>query len=124
MERYHINWPRLGSLSLRKSRLAKENGVSIIPKPKHKDIQQWLKDLELEEYEALFGKYRGVEEILELTESELKQLGVKKSSHRATIISSLTQLRAKYYDDLTKKVSVRHSVAVDTSRNIQREDTL
>uniref|UniRef100_A0AAR5Q376 SH2 domain-containing protein n=1 Tax=Dendroctonus ponderosae TaxID=77166 RepID=A0AAR5Q376_DENPD len=121
---HNINWPRLGSLSLRKSRLAKENGVSIIPKPKHKDIQQWLKDLELEEYEALFGKYRGVEEILELTESELKQLGVKKSSHRATIISSLTQLRAKYYDDLTKKVSVRHSVAVDTSRNIQREDTL
>lgn len=92
-----LSWSRFGSLPLRKSRLAKENGVSLVPKPKHKDIQQWLKDLELEEYAALFTKYHGVEDLLEFSESDLRELGVKRSSHRATIISSLTLLRAKYH---------------------------
>ncbi|XP_050294522.1 breast cancer anti-estrogen resistance protein 3 homolog isoform X2 [Anthonomus grandis grandis] len=119
-----LSWSRFGSLPLRKSRLAKENGTAIVPKPKHKDIAQWLKDLELEEYLQLFAKYQGVEEILELSESDLKTLGVKKSSHRATIISSLTLLRAKYHENFTRKAPMRHSVAVDLSRKIQREDTL
>ncbi|CAG9769772.1 unnamed protein product [Ceutorhynchus assimilis] len=93
-----LSWSRFGSLPLRKSRLAKENGVSLVPKPKHKDISQWLKDLELEEYAHLFAKFQGVEDILEFSETDLKDLGVKKSSHRATIISSLTLLRAKYHE--------------------------
>ncbi|KAL1512940.1 hypothetical protein ABEB36_002439 [Hypothenemus hampei] len=121
---HNINWSRFGSLPMRKSRLAKDNGISIIPKPKHKDINQWLKDLELEQYVGLFEGYQGVEDILELSETDLKKLGIKKSSDRAAIISSLTLLRAKYHETVPRKSRLRHSVAVDTSRQIQREDTL
>ncbi|XP_030768424.1 breast cancer anti-estrogen resistance protein 3 homolog isoform X2 [Sitophilus oryzae] len=125
MRKSGLNWNRFSSLPIRKSRLAKENGVSIIPKPKHKDISQWLKDLDLEQYIPLFSKFQGVEDILEFNEGDIKDLGVKKSSHRATIVSSLTCLRGKYNDDLNRKTTLRHSVAVDTTtKRMEREDTL
>lgn len=84
----------MGSLTRSKSKNKESitNGTA-----KHKDIRQWLKDLDLEQYASLFHTYQGVEDILHLSEADLKDLGVKKSSHRAAIISSLTQLQAKYY---------------------------
>ncbi|XP_076255078.1 breast cancer anti-estrogen resistance protein 3 homolog isoform X3 [Rhynchophorus ferrugineus] len=117
-----LGWSRFGSLPLRKSRMAKENGTSFIPK--HKDISQWLKELDLEEYVPLFSKYQGVEEILEFSEADIKNLGVKKSSHRAMIASSLICLKTKYNEHFTRKAPVRHSVAVDNTKKIEREDTL
>ncbi|KAJ8980280.1 hypothetical protein NQ317_005199 [Molorchus minor] len=143
-----MSWARFGSLPLRsKSRLSRANGVS---NAKHKDVAVWLRELDLEEYQAAFQKFQGVEELLEFSETDIKELGVKKSSHRARIISSLTCLRAKYHDigfntehnvnagiftdtsyarrifseNFTRKPPIRHSVAVDSRTKIQREDTL
>ncbi|XP_066153168.1 breast cancer anti-estrogen resistance protein 3 homolog isoform X3 [Euwallacea fornicatus] len=121
-----LSWSKFGSLPRRKSgRLAKETkDVTSSPKAKHKDIRQWLRDLDLEQYAPQFEKYQGVENLLEVSEWQLKELGIKKSSHRATIISSLTLLRAKYHENVPKKATLRHSVAVEPRRKIGREDTL
>ncbi|XP_028134652.1 breast cancer anti-estrogen resistance protein 3 homolog isoform X2 [Diabrotica virgifera virgifera] len=119
----HITWSKFGSLPLRssKSRLKKEN--PFLPAKKHKDVSVWLRDLELEEYQELFQNYQGVEDLLEMSEQDIKELGVKKSSHRARIISSLTCLRAKYHETI-RVPPIRHSVAVDHVNKIHREDTL
>ena len=53
--------------------------------------------MDLQQYDNLFQKFNGVEDLLEFSEADLKDLGVKISSHRATIISNLTILRAKYH---------------------------
>lgn len=91
-----LSWTRFGSLPLRsKTRLNKQNGV--VSAAKHKDIAVWLRELDLEEYQEAFQKFQGVEDLLEFSETDIKDLGVKKSSHRARIISSLTCLRAKYH---------------------------
>lgn len=66
-------------------------------KEKHLDVTEWLRFLELEQYEDLFEEFEGVEELLEHTEADIKALGVKISSHRAKIMSSLTGLRCKYH---------------------------
>lgn len=64
---------------------------------KHLDVGEWLKLLDLERYEDLFEEFEGVEELLDHTEADVKALGVKISSHRAKIMSSLTGLRSKYH---------------------------
>ncbi|CAH2015161.1 unnamed protein product [Acanthoscelides obtectus] len=137
----NLSWPRFGSLPLRASKYRlQHNATPIITKDslpappnsapptghrgKHKDIDVWLRDLELEEYKAAFEKFSGVEELLELSEREVKELGVKKASHRARIVTSLTCLRAKYHETIPRKASSRHSVAVDSRHKIRREDTL
>ncbi|KAJ8920864.1 hypothetical protein NQ315_015656 [Exocentrus adspersus] len=118
-----LSWTRFGSLPLRsKSRLSSHNGVSAASK--HKDVAVWLRELDLEEYQEAFRKFQGVEDLLEFSETDIKDLGVKKSSHRARIISSLTCLRAKYHETIPKKLPLRHSVAVDSGNQIKREDTL
>lgn len=98
-----LTWTRVGSLTRSKSKNKDVNRTA-----KHKDISQWLKDLDLEQYASLFHMYQGVEDILHLSEADLKDLGVKKSSHRAAIISSLTQLQAKYYGMLFAVKSVNN----------------
>ncbi|KAJ8966248.1 hypothetical protein NQ314_003663 [Rhamnusium bicolor] len=91
----NLSWTRFGSLPLRsKARANRENGVG---NTKHKDIAVWLREMDLEEYQSIFEKFQGVEDLLEFSETDIKDLGVKKSSHRARIISSLTCLRAKYH---------------------------
>ncbi|KFM73855.1 hypothetical protein X975_26521, partial [Stegodyphus mimosarum] len=69
--------------------------MSYITGP-HLDTGQWLKKLDLKEYNELFKSYNGVEDILSLSERELKSLGVKNSSHRARMMTSLVILRDKY----------------------------
>ncbi|KAG5892943.1 hypothetical protein JTB14_014996 [Gonioctena quinquepunctata] len=122
---HNLSWTRFGSLPLRsnKARANKENGIAISNK-KHKDISTWLREMELEEYHEHFQKFQGVEDLLEFSEQDIKELGVKKSSHRARIISSLTCLRAKYHENVMRKPPIRHSVAVDSGNKIEREDTL
>lgn len=60
-------------------------------------IKKWLANLDLlEQYQGVFKDYTGVEDILHLTEANIKDMGVKNSSHRARIMSSLTALKEKY----------------------------
>lgn len=63
------------------------------------EIGKWLQNLDLEDYKENFSKFGGVEDILDLSETDIKNLGVKISSHRALIVHSLTVLRAKYYGE-------------------------
>lgn len=102
-----LAWTRFGSLPLRAKLRNRENGSeqnkrNSFRQTKHKDIGIWLKELDLEQYKDVFQKFNGVEELLEYSEADIKNLGVKKSSHRALIITSLTRLRAKYHGTLSR----------------------
>ena len=61
----------------------------------HLDIRDWLQRLDLLEYEDGFKKYSGVEELMNLNESDIKDLGVKNSAHRARVVASLVALKGK-----------------------------
>ncbi|KAK3087173.1 hypothetical protein FSP39_002571 [Pinctada imbricata] len=63
---------------------------------KHIPIETWLEALGLKEYLPNFSGTSGVEELLNLTETEVKDLGVKNGAHRAKIVSSLRILKEKY----------------------------
>ncbi|XP_045469752.1 breast cancer anti-estrogen resistance protein 3 homolog isoform X3 [Harmonia axyridis] len=121
---------RFASLPTRfKSRIHKVNGVQQDgTSTKTLDIAKWLQNLDLEEYRENFSKFGGVEDILDLSETDIKNLGVKISSHRALIVHSLTVLRSKYYDNfeknrIIKQPSLRHSVAVDSNK-VEDDDVL
>ncbi|XP_074027114.1 breast cancer anti-estrogen resistance protein 3 homolog isoform X2 [Leptinotarsa decemlineata] len=120
---HNLSWTRFGSLPLRSSK-ARANKENELSNKKHKDISKWLREMELEEYQEKFQKFQGVEDLLEFSEQDIKELGVKKSSHRARIISSLTCLRAKYHENVVRKPPIRHSVAVDSRNKIERDDIL
>lgn len=63
----------------------------------HLPVEQWLKALDLwEQYGSVFSGFDGVEELLELTEADVKDMGVKNSAHRARIMTSLHALAFKY----------------------------
>lgn len=115
---------------------------------KHLDIIEWLKILDLLQYEDLFKDFGGVEDLLDHSEADIRDMGVKISSHRAKIMSSLTGLRYKYYGNgkrfndpknecvrlsevvcicgagFKKKEQMRHSVAVDNSKTLEQRDTV
>ncbi|EEB13588.1 conserved hypothetical protein [Pediculus humanus corporis] len=94
-------------------------------KQPHMEIKQWLKTLELNEYENKFDKFNGVEVSVNDRKAEDKrklpfiQLGILNSAHRARIISSLTILKQKYDklegEKLENKLQ-RHSVAIESGR--------
>lgn len=44
-----------------------------------------------------FKQYNGVEELLSLSEADIKQMGVRNSAHRARMVSNLLVLREKYH---------------------------
>ncbi|XP_076353458.1 breast cancer anti-estrogen resistance protein 3 homolog isoform X2 [Tachypleus tridentatus] len=86
----------------------------------HLDVSEWLKHLELDNYLYLFQKFRGVEEMLSLSERDLKDLGIKNGSHRAIIATSLVILRDKYEKGHRNKTgaprgSIRKSRSCDSS---------
>lgn len=66
--------------------------ISSLP---HLEIVDWLQRLELQTYEDKFKKFNGVEELINFNEREIKNLGVKNSSHRARMISSLVALKGE-----------------------------
>lgn len=71
--------------------------MSVDPGGKpHLDIDVWLQNLDLPQYSLLFCKYTGVEEILWMSERDVKDLGVKNGAHRAILVSSLIVLKRKY----------------------------
>ncbi|RZC35190.1 SAM 2 domain containing protein, partial [Asbolus verrucosus] len=122
----NLSWAKFGSLPLRsKSRINKANKTASVldtKNSKHIDVGQWLKSMDLERYDDIFKKFEGVEDLLEFSEADLKDLGVKISSHRAMIISNLTILRAKYHGNFRRQPSIRHSVAVDKKITIEEDD--
>lgn len=87
-----------------------------------------------------------MEDLLDHSEADIRDMGVKISSHRAKIMSSLTGLRYKYYRNgkklvvgenrhlakiiivrkvgFKKKEQIRHSVAVDNSKTLEQRDTV
>lgn len=67
----------------------------VIANLPHLDIRDWLKRLDLSDYEDNFKTFAGVEDLISFSESDIKDLGVKHSSHRARIISSLVALKGK-----------------------------
>lgn len=67
----------------------------VIANLPHLDIRDWLQRLELLDYEENFRKFPGVEDLISFSESDIKNLGVKNSSHRARIISSIVALKGK-----------------------------
>ncbi|XP_031345559.1 uncharacterized protein LOC116172475 [Photinus pyralis] len=126
-----LTWTRCGSLVSLKSKLRHNEinatGTERRKARKHLDISDWLKVLELEQYADCFAGYDGVEELLEFTESDVKDLGVKIASHRARIMSSLTALSAKYNNNkrpIQRDAVSRHSLAADSGRRIQQCDAL
>lgn len=62
----------------------------------HLDIRDWLQRLDLTEYEDSFKKFSGVEDLISHNESDIKELGVKNSAHRARIMASLVALNGKH----------------------------
>jgi SAM domain (Sterile alpha motif) len=76
-------------------RFASQKKKMVIANLPHLDIRDWLKRLDLLDYEDNFRKFFGVEEMIDLNESDIKDLGVKNSSHRARIISSLVALKGE-----------------------------
>ncbi|XP_063424282.1 SH2 domain-containing protein 3C-like isoform X2 [Mytilus trossulus] len=63
---------------------------------KHIAIPTWLEALGLSEYNGLFHQYNGVEDLIYLGESDIKDLGLKNGAHRAKIVSSLRLLKDRY----------------------------
>lgn len=63
----------------------------------HLDIRDWLQRLDSLEYEDSFKKYSGVEELMSFNESDIKEIGVKNSAHRARIMASLVALKGERF---------------------------
>ncbi|CAO1367711.1 unnamed protein product [Diamesa hyperborea] len=68
----------------------------VISNQPHLEIKDWLIRLELPEYEEQLKQYNGVEDIINLSESEIKELGIKNSAHRARMVSSLVALKESF----------------------------
>lgn len=109
---WSFRFPSIGSLSRR----SKASLSQPVARP-HIDTQRWLSVLDLDQYSEQFRKFDGVEDLLHFNESDIKELGVRNSSHRARLMSSLVALKAKY-EKGTRRVdkAQRHSVAVDPRR--------
>lgn len=114
-----MQWLRFGSIVTIKSKLHGQNQLcqaevqATSPQQgKHLDVGEWLKALELQQYEKLFDKFEGVEDLLDHSEADIKSLGVKISSHRAKIMTSLTGLRCKYYGELRCPVPTSRGLGV------------
>ena len=59
------------------------------------DVGQWLRDLDLDEYEALFRENHIDGSVLRaLTNEDLKDLGVASVGHRRKLLEAITALRA------------------------------
>ncbi|XP_054707871.1 breast cancer anti-estrogen resistance protein 3 homolog [Uloborus diversus] len=62
----------------------------------HLSIEAWLEKLDLTIYRSLFLDYHGVEDILWMSERDLKNIGINNGGHRARISTSLSFLKDKY----------------------------
>ncbi|XP_061390129.1 uncharacterized protein LOC133325373 [Musca vetustissima] len=70
-------------------------------------ISEWLDLLDLREYENIFQAYSCVDDLMDLDDAELKEMGVRSGEHRSKMLSSLVRVQAKR----------RQSVNIEASRN-------
>ncbi|KAL4218805.1 SH3/SH2 adaptor [Mactra antiquata] len=63
---------------------------------RHIAIETWLDTLGMMQYVECFTQYKGVENLLYVSEADIKDMGIKNPAHRAKVISSLRILREKY----------------------------
>ncbi|XP_039951280.1 breast cancer anti-estrogen resistance protein 3 homolog isoform X1 [Bactrocera tryoni] len=68
-------------------------------------IADWLDLLGLQQYETNFQMYNTVEDILDLTDCGLRHRGIRQSSHRAKMLSSLMGVQAKCRQSLNIEAS-------------------
>ncbi|CAH1785295.1 unnamed protein product [Owenia fusiformis] len=71
-------------------------------------LDTWLKTLGLEEYIETFKEFDSLQEVLPLTEKQLKELGINNGAARAKMVSSLNILNEK----LKKRDTMRQSTAL------------
>ncbi|XP_076348010.1 ephrin type-A receptor 2-like [Tachypleus tridentatus] len=83
-------------------------------KKPHLDIKPWLQNLELFEYIEIFCKFKGVEDVIYMSERDLKEIGVKNGAHRAKISSSLILLREKYEIKAASEKAFGSSLTIGT----------
>ncbi|KAK4292045.1 hypothetical protein Pmani_035157 [Petrolisthes manimaculis] len=70
--------------------------MSWLPRRPHLDCRAWLATLHLTQYTHLFTHVDGVEDILYIDETAIKNLGIGNEGHRTKIMNSLTALRHKW----------------------------
>ncbi|XP_026469922.1 breast cancer anti-estrogen resistance protein 3 homolog [Ctenocephalides felis] len=80
------------------------------------------------QYDKVFDDVKGVEDLLNHSEADLTELGIKNSAHRAAMASSLVILKAKLErgnNNYKKHMHMRHSVALDdgSKKNVRSEIT-
>ncbi|XP_021361515.1 SH2 domain-containing protein 3C-like isoform X4 [Mizuhopecten yessoensis] len=63
---------------------------------KHIAIETWLEALGMRDHYRIFCKYKGVEDLLNFTEAEIKDLGIHNPALRAKVVSSLRILKEKH----------------------------
>ncbi|XP_033727352.1 LOW QUALITY PROTEIN: breast cancer anti-estrogen resistance protein 3-like [Pecten maximus] len=63
---------------------------------KHIPIETWLEALGMRDHYGVFCKYKGVEDLLNFTETEIKELGIHNPALRAKVVSSLRILKEKH----------------------------
>lgn len=63
---------------------------------RHIAVATWLEALGMLEYTNCFTQFHGVENMLYLTETEIRDMGITNAAHRAKIVSSLRLLKEKY----------------------------
>ncbi|XP_038107372.1 breast cancer anti-estrogen resistance protein 3 homolog [Culex quinquefasciatus] len=122
-----ISWShKFGSLNRRRKNAG---GPSmVITSCPHLEVPGWLTRLDLDEYQDKFKQFNGVEDFLYYSEADIKKLGIRNNAHRARIISSLVALRENPSTGSLKRAEtlrkvVRHSVAVDSSRQVEQNES-
>ncbi|XP_054743947.1 breast cancer anti-estrogen resistance protein 3 homolog [Anastrepha obliqua] len=68
-------------------------------------ISDWLDLLDLQQYEGNFQMYNTVEDILEMTDNDLKEKGIRHPGDRAKMLSSLVGVQAKRRQSINIEVS-------------------
>ncbi|XP_053673186.1 breast cancer anti-estrogen resistance protein 3 homolog [Anopheles nili] len=123
-----ISWSyKFGTASRRK-----KHAALVITSLPHMETAEWLQRLDLAEYTDVFRTFAGVEEMLFLSEADIKRLGIRNNAHRARIVSSLVALREQLVqeshtktnqrngaEEFRNRAQMRHSVAVDGSRAVK-----
>ena len=72
------------------------------------DVRKWLRTLRLEEYadKLRSNGYRSFEDLLDLTEDDIKQLGIRYSSKRHQLLEAVEKLRTQGREAATQEVQV------------------
>ncbi|XP_025972323.1 breast cancer anti-estrogen resistance protein 3 isoform X1 [Dromaius novaehollandiae] len=97
---------------------------------KHLPIPNWLTQLGLPEYCTLFEQYDRVEDLLHLTEVDLRKMGIENQVHRTHIISNILLLQeiekkreprmiaAGKFASLHRNVPVNHQFSLASSMDL------